>query len=202
MLCTAFTAQRRGPLAHVAALVTLGLLFSGSASGQAVQKAFSACRTSKDMTVKVSACSFVIKASKDKSYVERAYNSRGLGYMALNEYRNAVSDFSSAISYDSKNSGYVDNRQGAFFALGDYEKALKDADLAVRMDPSQAFVYRSRGVIFNEIRQYDKAVQDFSTAIRLDPSWIELFVYRAVSLRSLGRTELSLADLNQAILSN
>jgi tetratricopeptide (TPR) repeat protein len=170
-----------------------------SALGQSAQKAFSDCRRSQeDPTVKVLACTVVID-NVEKSFIERAYNSRGLAYMALKQYQKAISDFSAAITYDRQNSGYVDNRQGAYFALGDYKKALDDAELAVKIDPSAAFVYRSRGAIFNEIGQYEKAINDFSTAFKLDPSWVNLLIYRAISFRKLGRMESALEDLDQAI---
>lgn len=184
----------------LAVIIASAVTFAPPASAQSVQQAFSDCRTSKDLGIKVSACTFVIQNSKNKSYIERAHNSRGLGYMALDDYRKAVSDFSSAFSYDRKNSGYLDNRQGAYFALGDYRSALNDAELAVHLSPSEAFVYRSRGAIFSQLGKYQNAIDDFSTAIRLDPSWIDLLVYRAIALREQGRTELAVADLNQAIL--
>ena len=93
-----------------------------------IKLAFEQCRGSKDPNIKVPSCSFVIQRSKNKSQVERAYNSRGLANMGLKNFSSAVQDFSRAIELDKKNAGYVDNRQGAFFALGQLDRALEDAE--------------------------------------------------------------------------
>ena len=79
-----------------------------------VESAFQQCRGSKDLNTKALSCSFVIERSKNRSQVERAYNSRGLANMALKNYSNAVQDFTHAMDLDKANTGYVDNRQGAF----------------------------------------------------------------------------------------
>ena len=106
---------------------------------QDIESAFEQCRGSKDLNTKALSCSFVIERSKNKSQVERAYNSRGLANMALKNFLNAVQDFTHAMELDKTNAGYVDNRQGAFFALGQLNRALEDANHAMRLAPSYAF---------------------------------------------------------------
>jgi tetratricopeptide (TPR) repeat protein len=171
----------------------------GSASAQSLKNAYTDCRGSREPSDKVASCSFVLKNSSDKSLLERAHNSRGLGYMALKQYSDAVNDFSSAVAFDRTNPGYVDNRQGAYFPLGDFKRALDDANLAVRLDPSHAYVYKSRGAVLSEIEQYDKAVVDFAQAFKLDQSWTELLVYRAIALRKQSKLDFALLDLDQAV---
>ena len=144
----------------------LQLISSTSAFAQnTIKSAFEHCRGSKDLNTKVLSCSFVIERSKNRSQVERAYNSRGLANMALKNFSNAVQDFTHAIELDKTNAGYVNNRQSAFFALGQLNRALEDANRAMRLAPSYAFVYRSRTMIYDAMKLYDDAIRDLTTAI-------------------------------------
>ena len=118
-----------------------------------VESAFQQCRGSKDLNTKALSCSFVIERSKNRSQVERAYNSRGLANMALKNFSNAVQDFTHATELDKTNAGYVDNRQGAFFALGQLNRALEDANHAMRLAPSYAFVYHSAATVASLTRR-------------------------------------------------
>ena len=167
-----------------------------------VEPAFQQCRGSKDLNPKALSCSFVIERSKNRSQVERAYNSRGLANMALKSYSNAVQDFTHAMELDKTNAGYVDNRQGAFFALGQLDRALEDANHAMRLAPSHAFVYHSRALIYDAMKRYDNAIHDLTTAISLDQNWIELHVDRGKVLTKEGRFDAAILDFNRAIERN
>ena len=167
-----------------------------------VELAFQQCRGSKDLNTKALSCSFVIGRSKNRSQVERAYNSRGLANMALKSYSNAVQDFTHAMELDKTNAGYVDNRQGAFFALGQLDRALEDANHAMRLAPSHAFVYHSRALIYDAMKRYDNAIHDLTTAISLDQNWIELHVDRGKVLAKEGRFDDAISDFNRAIKRN
>jgi hypothetical protein len=57
--------------------VSVGYAFSLSFA-QVSKSDFEQCRASKDPAIKLHFCSEVLKKSKDKSQIERAYNSRGL----------------------------------------------------------------------------------------------------------------------------
>ena len=176
--------------------------FKESLATRMLSSAFQQCRGSKDLNTKALSCSFVIERSKNRSQVERAYNSRGLANMALKNYSNAVQDFTHAMELDKTNAGYVDNRQGAFFALGQFNRALEDANHAMRLAPSHAFVYHSRAMIYDAMKLYDDAIHDLTTAISLDQNWIELHVDRGKVLAKEGRFDSAISDFNRAIERN
>ena len=183
----------------------LTLVLSTSAFGsrtQDVKSAFEQCRGSKDLNTKALSCSFVIERSKNRPQVEHAYNSRGLANMALKNFSNAVQDFTHAMELDKTNSGYVDNRQGAFFALGQLNRALEDANHAMRMAPSYAFVYHSRAMIYDAMKLYDDAIHDLTTAISLDQNWIELLVDPGKVSAKKDRFDAAISDFNRAIERN
>jgi tetratricopeptide (TPR) repeat protein len=169
---------------------------------QDVESAFEQCRGSKDLHTKALSCSFVIERSKNRSQVERAYNSRGLANMALKNFSNAVQDFTHAMELDRTNAGYVDNRQGAFFALGQLNRALEDANHAMRLAPSYAFVYHSRAMIYDAMKLYDDAIHDLTTAISLDQNWIELLVDRGKVFAKEDRFDAAISDFNRTIERN
>ena len=169
---------------------------------QDIDSAFAQCRGSKDLNTKALSCSFVIERSKNRSQVERAYNSRGLANMALKNFSNAVQDFTHAMELDKTNAGYVDNRQGAFFALGQLDRALEDANHAMRLAPSYAFVYHSRAMIYDAMKLYDDAIHDLTTAISFDQNWIELLVDRGKVFAKEDRFDAAISDFNRAIERN
>jgi tetratricopeptide (TPR) repeat protein len=164
-----------------------------------IKSAFEQCRGSKDPKIKASSCSFVIQNSKNRSQVERAYNSRGHANLWLKNYSNAAQDFSRAIELDKKNAGYVDNRTTAFFALGQLDLALEDANRAVKLAPKQAFVYRARGILFGELKSYDKAINDMTIAISLDHAWTNLLVDRGRLFAKVGRFDAAISDFDRAL---
>jgi tetratricopeptide (TPR) repeat protein len=179
--------------------VQLILSTSAFSRTQDVESAVEQCRGSKDLNTKALSCSFVIERSKNKSQVERAYNSRGLANMGLKNFSNAVQAFTHAMELDKTNAGYVDNRQGAFFALGQLNRALEDANHATRLAPSHAFVYHSRAMIYDAMKLYHDAIHDLTTAISLDPNWIELLVDRGKVFAKEDRFDAAILDFNRAI---
>jgi len=136
------------------------------------------CRNATEPALKVEHCSIVISRSADRKIRERAFNSRGHAYMALNRFAEAANDFTAVIRLNPRIAGYYDNRQNAFKALGRLDDALADANKAVRLAPTYAFVYAARGNVLAELGQYDPALQDFTTAISLDPKNAGNFVGR------------------------
>jgi tetratricopeptide (TPR) repeat protein len=180
-------------------LLAAAICGPGPSSAQDLRSAFDKCRGSRDLNIKVQSCSAVIQTSKNRSQVERAYNSRGLGNIALKNFASAVQDFTKAMQMDPRNSGYIDNRQGAFSALGRFDLALVDANNAIRLSPKEAFVYHSRGLIFSAIGRYNDAANDITMAISLDPKWIELFVDRGMIRAKGGQYEAAIFDFNRAI---
>jgi tetratricopeptide (TPR) repeat protein len=172
---------------------------SSPSFAQAFETDFAQCRGSKEPAMKLQFCSMVIDKSKNRSQVERAYNSRGLANMALKDFFGAVRDFTKAMQMDPRNSGYVDNRQGAYFALGRFDLALTDANKAIQLSPREEFVYASRALIYSAMGQYSKALNDISFAITLNPKWTDLFIERGIIYLKSGQYELAVNDFNRTI---
>lgn len=128
------------------------------------------CAISKPADLRVSACSQVIKLSRDPRRLERAYDLRGLAYMEQRRFANALTDFSEVIRLNPTIAGYFDNRQNAYKSLGLLDAALSDANKAVQLAPTHTFVFYSRGNVYMERKQYRLAIDDFLAGLRLAPT--------------------------------
>ncbi len=160
------------------------------------------CRNAPAPALKVEHCSIVISRSTDRKMRERAFNSRGHAYMALNRFAEAVNDFTAVIRLNPKVAGYYDNRQNAFKALGRLDDALADANIAVRLAPAYSFVYGARADVYTELGRYDLAIQDLTTAISLDPNDASLLVGRGKIFVKAGRLPDAIADFTHALEIN
>ena len=157
------------------------------------------CGKSKVASVKVGYCTAVIQKSNDPRILERAFNRRGHANMELNEFADAVSDFSEVIRLNPRIAGYYDNRQNAYKSLGQLGDALNDANAAIRFAPNYAFVYRARGNVYVEMGRLDLAVGDYTTAISLDPRDAGLLLDQGKILAKAGHLREAIAEFTRAL---
>ena len=118
---------------------------------------------------------------------------RGYAYDRLNDYEQAIVDFTEAIRLDPKYAVAYNGRGNACAELGDYERAIADYTEAIRLDPDYAVAYNNRGYAYDELGDYERAIADYTEAIRLDPD-------DAVIYRNRGNTYNRLKDYEQAIV--
>lgn len=157
------------------------------------------CRNATAPADKIKQCSAVISQSADPKIRERAFNRRGLAYMELKRFPEAVSDFTAVIRLNPKIAGYFDNRQNAFKGQGRLEEALADANEAVRLAPTYSFVYFGRGNIFTVMGRSNLALKDYTTAISLDPNNAGLYGGRGEIFLKIGSLREAIADFDEAI---
>lgn len=56
--------------------------------------------------------------------------------LAAGDYKGAIADYTSALSYDSKNADIYNNRGVAYFNLGKYTSAIRDFKSALKINPN------------------------------------------------------------------
>ena len=78
-----------------------------------------------------------------------ALNDRGTAYAYLQQYEQAIQDFTAAIEIDPNSSVTYSNRAVASKYLKKYDEALDDYNKAIEMrnNKNDGFLYFSRGVI-------------------------------------------------------
>jgi tetratricopeptide (TPR) repeat protein len=157
------------------------------------------CRNSKEAIDKIVHCANVIASSSKTSALVTAHNTRGLAYMDVGRFREAIDDFSFVIQHEPSVAGYYDNRQNAYRRSGLLDAALNDANRAIQLAPSYSFVYRSRANVYNDMGKYDLAVLDYNEAIRIAPEDGGLFIDRGKIFRSQSKFDEALADFSHAL---
>lgn len=105
-----------------------------------------------------------------KAELSDLFLKRGNLYRCLNDYNNALKDYSKAVEIDPK-SYYGYAIRGSFYDyyLKDYDKALKDYSKAIKFAPWVHEYYDMRGDLYRyKLFDYKKALEDYSAAININ----------------------------------
>ncbi len=86
---------------------------------------------------------------------------RAHAYYQMASYKNALSDYNSAIEIRRKQE-YVKARGDVNIQLADYESAVKDYSLAIRLDSSDLPMYLKRAEALRQQGKYTEALQDIA----------------------------------------
>jgi tetratricopeptide (TPR) repeat protein len=127
---------------------------------------------------------------------------RGIVYLRLKEYDNALADYRRGSSFDSKDATDFERRCFARGVVGDLHRALSDCEESLRRRTNSAFTTGSRGFAHLKLGRIDEAIADFSIAVdRLRPTVLEvpLFRYgRGIARLKKGDVEGGNADIAAA----
>jgi uncharacterized caspase-like protein/Flp pilus assembly protein TadD len=184
----------------VAALTALWVATGMPAAGQAdTPGELDLCKTVVIAADKIDHCSKVISQSKNRIFLEIAYNTRGLAYLRTGRFAEAIADFSEVIHLDPKIAGYFDNRQNAYRSANRLPEALADANTAIGLAPTYSFVYRSRATVYRDMADWQDAISDYTQAIRIDPSDGSLFIDRGKILIRMNRVADAISNFSHAL---
>jgi len=86
------------------------------------------------------------------------YENRGLTFIEIKDYRNAISDFNEALIFDSTNSTLYFNRGYTQALSGNYESAIIDYSRAISHDSTNAKVFVNRGDLWSGVEEHQKAI--------------------------------------------
>ncbi len=108
--------------------------------------------------------------SASKHSLASAHNNKGVALEYLGNAEAAVEEYSSAISFDSKEALYWRNRAGMYNKLGKSELALADCNEALKLNPDDASAYATRGAAYDNLGNENGALANFKEAKRLNAS--------------------------------
>ncbi len=129
------------------------------------------------------------------------YLYRGLAYIELGLYQEAIDDFTGLMRLDNQLSEQAWYFSGlAYAALGDHHSAIHHYSEAIRVNPDHSTLFQ-RGKAFLAINEYGNALQDFNMALRLNPGFAEGYLYRGMAAYHNGLHEEALADLHIAAIT-
>jgi hypothetical protein len=126
------------------------------------------------------------------------HNSRGVVYMGLANYSQAIADFDRAIEIDPRYAKAYNNRGVACMNLANYPQAIADFDRAIEIYPQYGKAYNNRGLAYMGLADYPQAIADFDRAIEIDPRLGEAYYSRGKAYGSLGNREHAIDDIRTA----
>ncbi|MCO6499285.1 MAG: tetratricopeptide repeat protein [Vicingus serpentipes] len=116
----------------------------------------------KDYKAAIEEFTVVIEAKTDH---DRAFNLRGLSYMALGELDKAVSDFKRATGFKPKEAEYYNNLGKAYYQLENYQEASVAFTAAIDNDKKLEEAYEYNTLSLMKLKQYQKAIDNAELAI-------------------------------------
>ncbi len=146
----------------------------------------------------------------DPTYVD-GFNNRGFAYYQAENDGKALADFNKTIELNPKYLNAYNNRAMLFVRNKKYKQAVADFTSAIDIDPNNAKHYQNRAGAYAELGQQELAQADaarvrwllkldeLNGAIARNPNEPQGYIQRASHLAKGGRTEIALANFEQAI---
>jgi len=143
---------------------------------------------------------FVI--AKEPYNVPFAYNNRGNAYKEAGLVKQALDDYSKAVSLDPRQYRAFHNRGIVYMELDRPDMAIKDYDEAIAVNPNYAEAYNNRGIAFKKMGLIARAIEDYSRAIAMDPAQYRAYNNRGIAFGETGRFDRAIEDFDRAISIN
>ena len=128
-----------------------------------------------------------------------AYNSRGVAYKDLGNYKQAIEDYGRAIEIKPGYADAYNNRGLAYNGLGNYSQAIEDLNRAIEFKPRNAEAYNNRGIAFKGLGNYRQAIEDYGRAIEIRPGYADAYNNRGNAYNGLGNYRQAIEDYGKAI---
>ena len=107
-------------------------------------------------------------------------------FRSLQDYENAIKDFSSAIGINPYYSKAWSNRGLTKEKLNDLQGAIRDYSKAIAIDDTDVETYFNRGNAKFRLKDISGAIEDYSNAIRLDAGYKAAYLNRGNAWASSG----------------
>lgn len=150
---------------------------------------------------------------------------RGLDFYLVQDFENAIKDFTASIVADEtfmpayfdramarykqleyqkaeaqadKNASILPAGTSPLVQNADYELVRKDFDQVIKLMPDFAYAYYNRANLFAMLGDYYAAIVDYNKAIELDANFAEAYYNRGLTNIYLGNNQKGIADLSKA----
>lgn len=151
-----------------------------------------------------------------------AHFARALDFYLVQDFTNALSDLTRAITSDEKGTFYPayfmrslirykqmvydrSQEEGVPSELKEkgeskfgYDVILNDLNQVIKLAPDFAYSYYNRGNIYTELKDFRAAIQNYDKCIEIDPAFAEAYYNRGLNKIYLGNTQAGIADLSKA----
>lgn len=134
---------------------------------------------------------------KNNQYVVYIY--RGLAYEAIQDYSQAIRDYTEAIGLESDDIWGHINRGFAYFKQRKLEEAISDYTQVIEKYPNSFVAYTKRSKAYSEQGNDSDAKEDIDKALRIEPEFSEAhFVQGSLFLKE-GKLDESIGSYTKAI---
>ena len=151
---------------------------------------------------------------------------RGLDFYLVQDFENAISDYTAAIVADDsfmpayfdralarykqleyqKAESQMDKNAGNVLPSGapvvvknaDYELVKNDLDQVIKLAPDFAYAYYNRANLFAMLGDYHAAIVDYNKVLELDADFADAYYNRGLTYIYLGNNQQGIADLSKA----
>lgn len=138
---------------------------------------------------------------------ERGYYKRGMAYISVGRYQDAIGDFKQGHALNSTKPGYsnIGDVGIVYFQFNHLVEIAQDAEAlhkvteAITRAPNASEAYLKRGVLLLKSFRPVDALNDFDHAVQLNPGNAEAYSNRGFAYSRLNKHHEALADLDKAI---
>ncbi|HHS95244.1 MAG TPA: tetratricopeptide repeat protein, partial [Phaeodactylibacter sp.] len=135
----------------------------------------------------------------------RAYTNRGMAYLEMKQYPDAIRDLEEALRLAPQDGEARRTLGDVYFASNEIEKALAEYNAAIQLNNRDIIAYNNRGNAYQLLGKDEEALADYSMGIALLPNsytytnrakyWIKKENYNKAFTDALAATKL---DYNNA----
>ena len=112
-------------------------------------------------------CNTAIENKYVDDVIQDALFNRGLIYIYLDMYAEALKDYDRYILLNDSESSAFNNRGVSYWGLGKYSNAIVDHTKAIELNSDKPLYYKNRGNLYYIQNDYIKAYDDYSKSIEL-----------------------------------
>jgi tetratricopeptide (TPR) repeat protein len=140
------------------------------------------------------------KALELKPSYSQAYINRGMAYLDLQDYNNALKDFNHALEFGDIPMAYS-GRGKVYYEKKQYELAVKDFEKSIALYPFDAFTFCNAALSYFEVGRFQDALDAAETSNQLNPACggLKLKEVQARSYYELGEYNQALQYINMAL---
>ncbi|MHC4583302.1 MAG: tetratricopeptide repeat protein [Planctomycetota bacterium] len=130
------------------------------------------------------------------------FHNRGSLYLRMNEYEQAIFNYTKAIEMAPKMAKAYYNRGNAYIAKGQFDNAILDYTKAIEINPGFTEAYYDRGLNYAMKGEYDRAILDYNKAIEMAPKMAKAYYNRGNAYITQGQYDQTILDYTKAIEIN
>jgi tetratricopeptide (TPR) repeat protein len=142
------------------------------------------------------------REARPEGLAEAYYWVGWLHHVLFADTKQAIENYTRAITLKSNYSDAYYNRGNAYADRGDYERAISDFTQVITIDPDDATAYNNRGTVYSDRGDLELAIADLTRAIDLNPNYATAYNNRGAVYADQGDLTTAITNYNKAIAFN